>query len=67
MCSLPLIHNSPSDSSLLLVSQDPSNYNDAQTEGIRRVLEAVTGESIPRGVKLDITKIGELSDLSLDP
>lgn len=31
------------------------------------MLEAVTGESIPRGVKLDITKIGELSDLSLDP
>ncbi|KAH9061165.1 5-oxoprolinase [Lactarius vividus] len=41
-----------------LLSQDPSNYEDAPTEGIRRVLEAVTGESIPRGEKLDITKIG---------
>jgi 5-oxoprolinase (ATP-hydrolysing) len=40
-----------------LLSQDPANYNDAPTEGIRRVLEVVTGESIPRGEKLDITKI----------
>ncbi|KAH9173815.1 5-oxoprolinase [Lactarius sanguifluus] len=40
-----------------LLSQDPANYEDAPTEGIRRVLEAVTGESIPRGEKLDITKI----------
>ncbi|KAH9027284.1 5-oxoprolinase [Lactarius hengduanensis] len=40
-----------------LLSQDPTNYEDAPTEGIRRVLEAVTGESIPRGEKLDITKI----------
>jgi hypothetical protein len=64
VCSLPLIHSSLSDS--FLVSQDPANYNDAPTEGIRRVLEVVTGESIPRGEKLDITKIGELSDLWLD-
>ncbi|KAI9457610.1 5-oxoprolinase [Lactarius psammicola] len=40
-----------------LLSQDPANYKDAPTEGIRRVLEVVTGESIPRGVKLDITMI----------
>ena len=40
------------------MSQDPVNYNDAPTEGIRRVLEAVTGKAIPRGEKLDITKIG---------
>ncbi|KAH8996209.1 5-oxoprolinase [Lactarius akahatsu] len=40
-----------------LLSQDPANYGDAPTEGIRRVLEAVTGQSIPRGEKLDITKI----------
>ncbi|KAI9464797.1 5-oxoprolinase [Russula earlei] len=40
-----------------LLSQDPSNYNDAPTEGIRRVLEAVTGQEIPRGEKLDIAKI----------
>ena len=31
-----------------LLSQDPA-YPDAPTEGIRRVLEAVTGEKVPRG------------------
>ena len=31
-----------------LLSQDPA-YLDAPTEGIRRVLEAVTGEKVPRG------------------
>lgn len=40
-----------------LLSQDPGNYNDAPTEGIRRVLEIVTGESIPRGQVLDTRKI----------
>ena len=46
------------------VSQDPGNYNDAPTEGIRRVLEIVTGESIPRGQVLDTKKIGTFSPLS---
>ncbi|KAF8128983.1 Hydantoinase/oxoprolinase-domain-containing protein [Boletus edulis] len=40
-----------------LLSQDPNNYNDAPTEGIRRVLEAVTGEKIKRGSVLDTSKI----------
>lgn len=40
------------------VSQDPGNYADAPTEGIRRVLEIVTGEQIPRGQKLPTDKIG---------
>jgi 5-oxoprolinase (ATP-hydrolysing) len=40
------------------VSQDPNNYNDAPTEGIRRVLEIVTGEKIQRGIVLDASKIG---------
>ncbi|KAK8116552.1 uncharacterized protein PG998_004833 [Apiospora kogelbergensis] len=31
-----------------LLSVDPSNYSDAPTEGIRRVLEMVTGSEIPR-------------------
>ena len=31
------------------VSQDKANYDDAPTEGIRRVLEIVEGRSIPRG------------------
>ncbi|KAI0036356.1 5-oxoprolinase [Vararia minispora EC-137] len=40
-----------------LLSQDPNNYKDAPTEGIRRVLEIVTGESIPRNTTLDTSKI----------
>lgn len=40
-----------------LLSVDPSNYKDANIEGIRRVLERVTGETIPRGVPLDTSKI----------
>jgi 5-oxoprolinase (ATP-hydrolysing) len=43
------------------VSQDPANYRDAPTEGIRRVLEIVMGESIPRGQTLDTSKIGACS------
>ena len=41
-----------------LLSQDPANYKDAPTEGIRRILEQVTGKSIPRGERLDTSKIG---------
>ncbi|THH11496.1 hypothetical protein EW145_g613 [Phellinidium pouzarii] len=40
-----------------LLSQDPGNYEDAPTEGIRRVLEIATGENIPRGRKLPTDKI----------
>ncbi|CAA7266697.1 unnamed protein product [Cyclocybe aegerita] len=40
-----------------LLSQDTANYNDAPTEGIRRVLEIVTGEKIPRGSILETEKI----------
>lgn len=42
------------------MSQDTANYGDAPTEGIRRVLEIVTGEKIPRGSVLDTSKIGSL-------
>jgi 5-oxoprolinase (ATP-hydrolysing) len=31
-----------------LLSVDPENYDDAPAEGIRRVLEMVSGKSIPR-------------------
>ena len=41
-----------SDFVIKLLSQDPSNYRDAPTEGIRRILERVLGTSIPRGVPL---------------
>ncbi|KAF9523333.1 Hydantoinase/oxoprolinase-domain-containing protein [Crepidotus variabilis] len=40
-----------------LLSQDPGNYDDAPTEGIRRVLETVTGEQISRGNVLNTDKI----------
>ncbi|EJD47806.1 5-oxoprolinase [Auricularia subglabra TFB-10046 SS5] len=40
-----------------LLSQDANNYKDAPTEGIRRILEAVTGEKIPRGKTLKTDKI----------
>ena len=31
-----------------LLSEDPQNYSDAPREGIRRILESVTGESFPK-------------------
>ena len=40
-----------------LLSEDPSNYEDAPQEGIRRLLSRFTGELIPRGVPLDTSKI----------
>lgn len=49
---------------ILLVSQDPANYDDAPTEGIRRVLEIVTGSKIPRGEVLNTDKIGAPSWLT---
>ncbi len=40
-----------------LLSEDPSNYEDAPLEGIRRLMEKFTGQEIPRGTKLDTSKI----------
>ncbi|KAF7981523.1 hypothetical protein HWV62_33097 [Athelia sp. TMB] len=40
-----------------LLSQDPANYKDAPTEGIRRVLEIVLDTTIPRGKVLTTDKI----------
>lgn len=48
------------------VSQDPGNYNDAPTEGIRRVLEKLTSKKIPRGTILGTDKIGRLVFRSMD-
>lgn len=44
-----------------LLSQDPSNYRDAPTEGCRRVLEMITGDSLPRGSPLPTQKLGAFS------
>ena len=40
-----------------LLSEDPSNYDDAPLEGIRRLLSKFTGHEIPRGEPLDTSKI----------
>lgn len=40
-----------------LLSVDPSNYDDAPIEGIRRILEEYTGEKIPRSSKIPTEKI----------
>ena len=42
-----------------LLSVDPNNYDDAPTEGIRRILESATGKPCPRGQLIDASKIGE--------
>ncbi|KAK7413372.1 hypothetical protein QQX98_007749 [Neonectria punicea] len=39
---------------LKLLSVDPANYKDAPTEGIRRILELVTDQQLPRGQLLDL-------------
>ncbi|RLV96077.1 hypothetical protein JA1_000578 [Spathaspora sp. JA1] len=40
-----------------LLSVDPENYPDAPTEGIRRILEKVSGNAIPKGEKLKLDLI----------
>ncbi|ETI25000.1 hypothetical protein G647_04370 [Cladophialophora carrionii CBS 160.54] len=40
-----------------LLSEDPSNYEDAPLEGIRRLMSKFTGREIPRGEPLDTSKI----------
>ena len=40
-----------------LLSEDPSNYDDAPLEGIRRLLSKFTGKEIPRGERLDTSRI----------
>lgn len=44
-----------------LLSQDPANYADAPIEGIRRVLEQITGRNFPRGQKLDVSGFTSLN------
>lgn len=40
-----------------LLSVDPSNYEDAPLEGIRRLLSRFQGKEIPRGEPLDTSSI----------
>ena len=40
-----------------LLSEDPDNYEDAPREGIRRILEQVTGKDHPRHLTVDTSFI----------
>ncbi|XP_072458758.1 5-oxoprolinase isoform X2 [Notamacropus eugenii] len=42
---------------LKLLSEDPANYQDAPTEGIRRILEQESGVTLPRDQPLDTSHI----------
>lgn len=42
-----------------ILSVDASNYDDAPTEAIRRVLEIFYNKSIPRGSELDLRDVGK--------
>lgn len=42
---------------LKLLSEDPANYKDAPREGIRRVLEEVSGRPHPRDAPLKTSRI----------
>ncbi|WFC98230.1 5-oxoprolinase (ATP-hydrolyzing) [Malassezia yamatoensis] len=52
------IGEEPRDIVIKLLSRDPSNYKDAPTEGIRRILEIATGRNIPRSEKIATHDIG---------
>ena len=43
-----------------LLSVDPNNYRDAPTEGIRRVLEKISGKSISKDEKLKLDSIDSI-------
>jgi 5-oxoprolinase (ATP-hydrolysing) len=42
-----------------LLSEDPSNYKDAPTEGIRRIVELATGQKFPRSEPVPTKHIGK--------
>ncbi|CEP11182.1 hypothetical protein [Parasitella parasitica] len=44
-----------------LLSEDPSNYKDAPTEGIRRIVELATGKAHPRSKPVPTKSIGNQS------
>lgn len=47
----------PHDIVLKLLSVDPANYPDAPSEGIRRIIEQVTGTKIPKGEPIDLSPV----------
>ena len=48
-----------------ILSVDPSNYDDAPTEAIRKTLEIHTGRKIARGSPMDLSSIGDSFCLAL--
>ncbi|WWC85663.1 uncharacterized protein L201_000529 [Kwoniella dendrophila CBS 6074] len=59
-CDVIARSESKGDHLVKLLSVDPSNYPDAPREGVRRVLEWFTGETIPRNTPLDTSRIESL-------
>ncbi|KAI3792191.1 hypothetical protein L2E82_06063 [Cichorium intybus] len=51
------IPGKPEGKVMKLLSVDPSNYEDAPVEGIRRILEDFTGNKIPRTLKVPTDNI----------
>ncbi|KAJ9148877.1 Hydantoinase B/oxoprolinase [Pleurostoma richardsiae] len=47
----------PKDLVFKLLSVCPDEYDDAPTEGIRRILETATGSAIPKGTPLDLSPV----------
>ena len=45
---------------LKLLSVDPANYEDAPREGIRRIIEEVSGVPLPRSALIDHTLISSI-------
>lgn len=43
-----------------LLSEDPSNYDDAPLEGIRRLMSKFLNKEIPRGEPIDTAPIQEI-------
>ncbi|CAK0741638.1 hypothetical protein CVIRNUC_001340 [Coccomyxa viridis] len=53
-------NGNPRQRVMKLLSEDPANYKDAPREGIRRVLEEVTGRKHPRDKPLDTSRIASI-------
>ncbi|KAF3066446.1 hypothetical protein GL218_09024 [Daldinia childiae] len=58
---LGIIEGREDDIVVKILSQDPSNYDDAPIEGIRRILEKATGKSFPRNEPIDTSLFEDLS------
>ncbi|ORY27110.1 putative cytoplasm protein [Naematelia encephala] len=56
-CDVIAMSDSKGDHLIKLLSVDPAHYSDAPREGVRRVLEWFTGETISRDEPIDATRI----------